>query len=513
MKKLLLLFLLLTALQVHANENNNDVLSRPNLKILILGNTYMFDGLFYLKDITENSGSDISDMCLYSVLRSDATFKDWVNVYNDVDVYTYAFAKQLGGISSKVAQGGGAAGDGSLLRNILKNDVWDLILIQPNSTQAPYYENWVEDFNKLRTILNNDQPNAKIGLILVHSYWDSYVHNTEKDSYARWQLIAESAKKLKENNDIDFILPYGTAVENLRKSSLNNDYDLTRDGTHLAYGLGRYVAGCCYYETLIAPRSGKSVLGDSKRTQIDTNSVTSSYPIIDVTDDNAPLAQIAAIQALRSPYTCENPEYADEYSAEETLTVTNTEGNGYGYCTFSSVYDLDFSEVDDIKVYIASGYNSLNEEITGLRVKEAPAFTGLLVYGKAGTYTIPCKKSYSYYVNMFVGVPVKKWVATTDGIYTNFILGRRDGTTNFYRLSEDGYIEAKHAYLQIPTAMLNTAKANHVGIIFEEEEDTNGISEAVADTDDDSYYTLTGIRVSHPRSGLYLHKGKKVLVK
>ena len=95
MKKLILFVLLALTLQAHAD---NSVLTKPNLKILMLGNSYMLDGTSYLKDIANASGSDISDMCIYRILRSSSGFKHWCDIYNDKDVYEYYFAKELGGI-------------------------------------------------------------------------------------------------------------------------------------------------------------------------------------------------------------------------------------------------------------------------------------------------------------------------------------------------------------------------------------------------------------------------------
>ena len=119
MKKLLLFLLLALTLQAHAD---NSVLTKPNLKILMLGNSYMLDGTSYLKDIANASGSDISDMCIYRILRSSSGFKHWCDIYNDKDVYEYYFARELGGLSSTVKQGKGEAGDGSLFRQVLTDD-------------------------------------------------------------------------------------------------------------------------------------------------------------------------------------------------------------------------------------------------------------------------------------------------------------------------------------------------------------------------------------------------------
>ena len=193
----------------------------------------------------------------------------------------------------------------------MTDETWDLIIIHQVSTYAPYYSKWTTNstagyLDELISIIKEHQPNAELGFHLVHSYWSGYSRNTEKSSYDRWQLIANSTKSFCEDYGVDFVIPYGTAIQNLRSSSLNNEYDLTRDGTHCGYGLAEYTAACCYFESLIAPRCGISVLGNTAR--IDVSDKESKYPSINVTDDNALIAQEAAYLATKDMYHCQNPE-------------------------------------------------------------------------------------------------------------------------------------------------------------------------------------------------------------
>jgi hypothetical protein len=151
------------------------------------------------------------------------------------------------------------------------------------------------------------QPHAIIGFLLVHSYWGEYPSNTERSALERWRLIASSVEQLTKDYNIKFIIPYGTAVQNLRASSYNNEYDLTRDGTHLGIGLARYTAACCYYQSLIAPRSGVSVIGIPAR--YDASKANPDFhSSINVDDSNAYIAQLAADLATKHPYECINPE-------------------------------------------------------------------------------------------------------------------------------------------------------------------------------------------------------------
>ena len=152
-------------------------------------------------------------------------------------------------------------------------------------------------FKELLEILREKQPQATIGLMLPHSLWSQHERNAECSAYERWKLMAESTMCCCEDNDIQFIIPYGTAVQNIRNTSWNDEFDLTRDGSHCGYGLCQYVASCCFYESLIAPRTGISVLGNTLR--YDASTKTRG---ISVTDDNAILAQEAAIMAVKNPY-------------------------------------------------------------------------------------------------------------------------------------------------------------------------------------------------------------------
>lgn len=186
---------------------------------------------------------------------------------------------------------------------------WDLIIIHQVSTYAPYYEEWKTKgpggyLDELLSILKKHQPRAKIGFLLVHSYSSDYPLNKERSSYARWKLISESVRHLCEEYDINYVIPYGTAIQNVRSCSFNDKYDLTKDGSHCGEGLCKYTAACCYYESIIAPRVGISILNNPAKVICAGNS--GSY--ISVTSDNAIIAQRAAVLANNNWYECKDPE-------------------------------------------------------------------------------------------------------------------------------------------------------------------------------------------------------------
>ena len=69
-------------------------------------------------------------------------------------------------------------------------------------------------------------------------YW---TENGDEKQLAYYEDISDTVDALIiTNDDIAGFIPTGTAIQNLRTSSLGND--ITRDDTHLTYGIGRYTA-------------------------------------------------------------------------------------------------------------------------------------------------------------------------------------------------------------------------------------------------------------------------------
>ncbi|MBO4918316.1 MAG: DUF4886 domain-containing protein [Bacteroidales bacterium] len=286
-------------------------LRKDNLKVLDIGNSYSDGAASLLPTIVKNTGADVSDICLYQLVRGGGSFKNWYDIYNNSDSHSYFFHRVLGGIEVPVPQGEVSPGDGALFRRVLSEVNWDIIIIHQVSNYAPYYDLWSTHgeggyLDELLSVIKSHQPNAQIGVMIVHSYWDNYSGNKEKSSFIRWQKIAESVSQFQNDYDVHFVIPYGTAIENLRSSSYNNEYDLTMDGSHCGYGLCQYAAACCYYESLIAPRVGISCYGSS--IQLDVSKKQSKYPSVSITKDNVIVAQKAAIQAVKDMFNCIIPD-------------------------------------------------------------------------------------------------------------------------------------------------------------------------------------------------------------
>lgn len=284
---------------------------KADLKVLDIGNSYTQDAQTYLPQIIKASGID-DDFSLYRAFRPSASFKTWVDCWNDSDNEYYSIdfcaGTSLGGIS-----GSGSASDGALFRKALQSVKWDIILIHQVSTYSNDYSLWEGNgtggyLQELIRIIRVTNPQATIGYLMTHSYRGSYWANSEGSSYLRWRNIADATKQLKLEYGIDFIIPYGTAVQNLRASSLNDGYEFSEDGTHMGAGLGDYVAGCCYFESLLAPRYGVSIWGNTFRL---TNLDESKGGRRNITDQTAIVSQKAAILATLDMWNVSDPDGYD----------------------------------------------------------------------------------------------------------------------------------------------------------------------------------------------------------
>gem|GEM_PF-3223784 len=175
----------------------------------------------------------------------------------------------------------------------------------------------------------------------------------------------------------------------------------------------------------------------------------------------------------------------------------------YKYSTLVSQYPLDFTN-SGLKAYLAK-YN--NGTVTYTEVTKVPANTPVLVYGdEAKQYTTDFLKQSDtaddVTANGLQGSATEK--TTCDG--TQYGLGVVDSKLGWYKMTE-GTLDAGKAYLSISSSSAKSFYEIPATIV-------TGINTVNADKKaDDVYYDLMGRRVVAPQHGVYIHNGKKVVVK
>jgi hypothetical protein len=218
---------------------------------------------------------------------------------------------------------------------------------------------------------------------------------------------------------------------------------------------------------------------------------------------------------LYVPYGCKAAYEAvspwNEFGTIVEMTSPITVGET-GFATFCSPYALDFSEAEDIRAYIVSGFNQETGTLVLTRVTEVPAGEGLYIAGMPGNHEIPQTKTSMFYANLLKGVTEPTIISPTDGNYTNYILSNGSYGVGFYTLSQTGTLDAGKAYLQLPTASVAGIKA--LKIEFDENDDPTGIAiTSNTSAEENTIYNLAGQRVSKAQKGINIVNGKKVFIK
>lgn len=186
-----------------------------------------------------------------------------------------------------------------------------------------------------------------------------------------------------------------------------------------------------------------------------------------------------------------------------TVSATISES---GYATLCSLYPIDFTTTDGFKAYVVSSIEGTTVTMTRVTSKVAGGVPVVLV-GTAGTYQMTLSDSETEpETNLLEGTLAPTYLTTVNGDYTNF--GLKSG--KFVKIN-NGVVPANKAYLPVLTSSLN-AEANQLSIIFDDSEVT-GISEVQSNTARSTYYNLNGQQVEAPAKGLFIHDGKKLIVK
>ncbi len=196
--------------------------------------------------------------------------------------------------------------------------------------------------------------------------------------------------------------------------------------------------------------------------------------------------------------------YPDSYDAV-TITIE------VGVATYSnSTKNLDFTGAA-IKAYYATAVET--GKVTLSPVTYVPANTGIVVKGEPGTYEIPTGEGENSATNYLkaIGDWAQTIQASTADVY-DYIFDETAATFSLVAVATE--VPARKAYLE--TSLDITPATGNIVLDFTDGGST-GINEVETDADvttgDDAWYNLQGMRVARPTHGIYIHNGKKVMIK
>lgn len=172
--------------------------------------------------------------------------------------------------------------------------------------------------------------------------------------------------------------------------------------------------------------------------------------------------------------------------------------------TLSSDYPLDFSTVTDVDAYIATGiaYNKvIMKKVTGT----VPANTGLVLIQKndKAVISIPTCGEATEDVSGNLLVATTTQTEVPVGAY---VLAGSEQSLGWYSVVDNiPTLPAGKCYLKAPQAGVKS-------LVMSFDEETTGIAEAEVQREDAVYHNLQGMRVSKPTTGIFITRGKKVII-
>lgn len=214
-------------------------------------------------------------------------------------------------------------------------------------------------------------------------------------------------------------------------------------------------------------------------------------------------------------------DYVDVFSGLRTnenlnpCNTTNFDSNlylplGKKWTTFTSAYNLDFSSVEGLTAYTAK-YNKDNDAVALTPVKKVKAHTGLILKGEAGkSYTLPILNSNE---DALDAVTDNQLVDCVDALWST-------GRDNDYFLSDGKFVKSTNngwalpgkSYLYINGGRANKSESPLRVYVDNTATAINGITTNPV-VKDEAYYNLQGVKVQRPQHGVFIHNGKKVVLK
>lgn len=196
-----------------------------------------------------------------------------------------------------------------------------------------------------------------------------------------------------------------------------------------------------------------------------------------------------------------SPKVLDYIIIRQEAATVSVSNAGYAtYATTNNVIVPSDVEVMTVKVNAQGTAVELNEVAAGNVI---PANTGILVKAAAGKYDFSVtSKEVATLDNDLVAA---KEAVTSDGAKYFALTTLSDGKVGFAKVAKGVKIPAGKAYLMVE----NGTAAKFFGLDGE----ATGINSVKTAKADGAYYTLEGVKTTKPVKGLYIHNGKKIIVK
>lgn len=260
---------------------------RPNLiRVLAIGNSFSEDALE--GQLYELFKARNRQVVIGNLMIGGASFTTHLeNSLNNSASYSYRKINLLGekSIYEKVS-----------LAQAIADESWDFISFQQVSQESGRLETFTANLPMLHAYVKarNTYETTRYILHQTWAYAPSSNHpgfiNYNRDQAQMYNAICDTYQSALKIIPANRVIPSGTAIQNARQTVLGND--LTRDGFHLSYDLGRFIVACTWYEGLSR-----------------VNVLNNPYKPEKLTEQEIAIAKQSAHFAVQRPFTISEIKY------------------------------------------------------------------------------------------------------------------------------------------------------------------------------------------------------------
>ena len=214
------------------------------------------------------------------------------------DAAAYSYRKIVDGVMTKTSS--------VKLSTALADEDWTFVSVQEGKGFHGFYDTTYEgtthsmepDLTNLLNYVRSKCPDARL---VYHAPWAAKEGYTGvKFSYygydqaKMYEMICGATKEVvAAHPEIGLVMNSMDAIQNVRTSYFGDN--VTRDGWHLNYTIGRYTAGCLWFEKIM----GRSVVGNAYRPSA-------------ISETDALVCQTAAHEACEHPYVVTDLSYFEK---------------------------------------------------------------------------------------------------------------------------------------------------------------------------------------------------------
>ncbi len=243
--------------ETFADENGYTSVHPKTLKVLTIGNSYTMNAYQYIGDIVKSAGVENYTLgrLYYGGRRLEehyahAIAKPNVDDVDDYGYYEYTDEDPAWRTASNVSVAYG-----------LKAQDWDIIIMQPYYSEPLTGNNANGQFDGMIEYINANKTNpyAELGWYFIWSRPGDVSENAANTLELYNQMSATIQSEIMTNENIKYIVPVGTSIQNLRNTYMTEytttfegaDYtEFMGDGTHMGL-YGQFIAGLTFVKALI----------------------------------------------------------------------------------------------------------------------------------------------------------------------------------------------------------------------------------------------------------------------